>query len=115
MPVTCSRVSVAPAVSPISASFSFIALPTLDLLGAAYAKTDSRAGGQFLDFSSGLFSCGLIVERTTINLFSMSNQNGAPKETAQAVMNHPSKAVTPNNAQPFVSRFQSMFQPIGKP
>src|ERR1043166_7063842 len=33
---------------------------------------------QSFDFSSGLFSFGLTVERTTMNLFSKSNQNGEP-------------------------------------
>jgi catechol 2,3-dioxygenase-like lactoylglutathione lyase family enzyme len=38
-----------------------------------------------------LFSCGLTVERTTIILLSMSNQKGAPSETASAVTSQPSK------------------------
>src|SRR5947207_14639175 len=41
-----------------------------------------------------LFSLGLTVERTTMNLFSTSNQNGAPRQTANAVSSHP-KIVSP--------------------
>src|ERR1041384_4018534 len=44
---------------------------------------------QSFDASSGLFSFGFTVARTTINLFSMSNQNGAPSESAKAVINQP--------------------------
>src|SRR5437588_12171416 len=46
---------------------------------------------QSFDGSSGLFSFGFTVERTTMNLFSRSNQNGAPRETAKAVSSHPNK------------------------
>jgi hypothetical protein len=41
-----------------------------------------------------LFSCGFTVLRTTINLFSVSNQNGAPNEIASAVISHPASSVT---------------------
>src|SRR5437764_1258575 len=41
-----------------------------------------------------LFSFGLTVERTTMNLFSTSNQNGAPRQTANAVRSQP-KMVRP--------------------
>ena len=46
---------------------------------------------QSFDFSSGLFSFGFTVERTTMNLLSMSNQKGAPREIARAVSNQPRK------------------------
>src|ERR1041384_8440824 len=39
--------------------------------------------------SSGLFSCGLIVERTTMHLLSRSNQNGAPSAPARAGTSQP--------------------------
>src|SRR5215213_1128094 len=41
------------------------------------------------DDSSGLFSCGLTVERTTITLLRRSNQKGAPIEIAAAVKSQP--------------------------
>src|SRR5215212_3485518 len=37
-----------------------------------------------------LFSCGLTVERMTMNLLSRSNQKGAPCETARPVRMRPS-------------------------
>src|SRR5207302_11358981 len=55
---------------------------------------------QSFDFSSGLFSFGLTVERTTMNLFSMSNQKGAPREIARAVSNQPRKLILNCTAQP---------------
>ena len=54
-------------------------------ISAAIAEDDCQDFG----FSSGLFSFGLTVERTTMNLFNMSNQKGAPSETASAVISHP--------------------------
>src|SRR5262249_38395386 len=39
--------------------------------------------------SSGLFWWGFTVDRTTITLFSRSNQNGAPSEAATAVKSQP--------------------------
>src|SRR5713226_4348714 len=50
-------------------------------------RARSATRRQLFDGSSGLFSFGLTVERTTTNLFSRSNQNGAPSETASAVIN----------------------------
>src|ERR1051325_7150412 len=41
------------------------------------------------DDSSGLFSCGLTVERMTMTLFRRSNQKGAPIEMAAAVNSQP--------------------------
>ena len=48
---------------------------------------------QDFGFSSWLFSFGFTVERTTMNLLSMSNQKGAPSEMANAVMSQPSQPV----------------------
>jgi hypothetical protein len=47
---------------------------------------------QFFDPSTSLFSLGLIVERITMNWFSVSNQKGAPRVTAIPVNNHPTIA-----------------------
>lgn len=55
------------------------------------AKPPWPYGCLSLEPSSWLFSCGLTVERTTINLFSRSNQKGAPRETAMAVISQPSR------------------------
>ena len=58
----------------------------------ARANADGRRSCQAypsFDFSDWLFSCGLTVPRTTMNLFNVSNQNGAPSESAIAVINHP--------------------------
>ena len=41
------------------------------------------------DASGRLFSWGFTVERMTMNLFSRSNQNGAPNEMAKAVISQP--------------------------
>src|SRR6202162_301754 len=81
--------------------------------------------GQSLGFSSRLFSWGLIVDRTTMTLFSISNQKGAPSETAQAVTSHPSTDQDAKSAQNlYCSHWplpwseagcQSTFQPMGKP
>lgn len=56
-----------------------------DLLGPTYWSVPS------FDFSSPLFSLGLTVERTTMNLFSTSNQNGAPSMMARMVTSQPAK------------------------
>src|SRR5579875_861060 len=59
--------------------------------------TDCIATGEMLqDFeaSFGLFSEGLTVPRTTMILFSVSNQNGAPRDKAPAVMHHPTTAMS---------------------
>src|SRR6266852_5809196 len=52
-------------------------------------------------FSGVLFSCGFTVLRTTINLFSVSNQNGAPNEIASAVTIHPASTVSAVNVASF--------------
>ena len=66
--------------------------------GAPVATTTVEADWDFdlsfplclsLDDSSGLFSSGLTVERTTIIRLSRSNQKGAPNEIAKPVINHP--------------------------
>jgi hypothetical protein len=39
--------------------------------------------------SAPLFSCGFTVDRITMILLSMSNQKGAPSDTANAVRSQP--------------------------
>src|SRR5205814_4320894 len=78
---------------------------------------------QSFDFSSGLFSFGFTVERTTINLFSMSNQNGAPSEIANAVNSQPNRCDRNGGyhrekklpSQKCKPGHSSSFQPMGKP
>ena len=50
-----------------------------------------------------LFSWGFTVLRTTINRFSVSNQNGAPNEIASAVITHPASSVSVLRAAPLQS------------
>lgn len=59
----------------------------LDVQVSGYAEDGLRA-------PAGLFSRGLRVERTIMNLPSISNQNGAPSATAIAVNNQPPKTFT---------------------
>src|SRR6266436_3958013 len=60
----------------------------------AFFRRNIKPGSSYpFAFSGVLFSCGFTVLRTTINLFSGSNQNGAPNEIASAVINHPAHTV----------------------
>jgi hypothetical protein len=57
-------------------------------------RTKSKNGQKMknqpsLVLSVWLFSCGLTVLRTTMNLFRVSNQNGAPRDRAIEVMIQP--------------------------
>src|SRR6186997_1042753 len=47
------------------------------------------------DASLGLFSVGLTVARTTMNLLRTSNQKGAPSEIPKIVSNQPARAIIP--------------------
>src|SRR3954469_1616409 len=80
----CAAVTVALATS-LPAPTACVFAPTSPFAVAAFA---ALLCGSF-DDSSGLFSCGFTVERTTMNLFRMSNQNGAPSVAAFAVMIQP--------------------------
>src|SRR5437879_13397507 len=75
---------------------------------------------QSFDGSSGLFSFGLTVERTTMNLFSMSNQNGAPSESARAVTSQPTILKSQRGLFIYTDRGSfslsgDLVQPIGNP
>jgi hypothetical protein len=59
------------------------------------------------DASGGLFSSGLTVERTTMNLFKMSNQKGAPSEIPNAVTTQP-KIISRIAEKPIVSSAQGV-------
>ena len=63
----------------------------MDGLRVRHSVADAAIFGVLGSFepSSLLFSLGFTVDRTTMTLFSMSNQKGAPREIARAVMSHP--------------------------
>ena len=53
--------------------------------GSLFAVDDVPGAGLSFEGCSWLFSVGLTVNRMTMNLFSRSNQNGAPCEMAKPV------------------------------
>ena len=52
-------------------------------------QTSRRSQIHYLAFSSSCSSGDLPMPRTAMNLFSTSNQNGAPSEPASAVISKP--------------------------
>src|ERR1700680_1824906 len=95
------------------------------LLSGEQGNTEARfsrtvtSGPYYLDGlslvpSSLLFSCGLTVERTTMILFKISNQNGAPRDTAIAVRRKPGNPFR-NSTNPLRVGGHVPFQPIGMP
>src|SRR4026208_1377625 len=107
---------------PLAISFLLFNSP----LGGGVRKCPACLFAQSFELSSGLFSCGLTAERITMNLFSRSNQNGAPSEIARAVKSQPSQCHwscshqpprSPAQVQPVKFRLGSLLSshPIGKP
>ena len=64
----------------------------------AYAEALSLGSWRSSEDSSGLFSWGFTVDRTTINLLSTSNQKGAPSITANAVTRQPHRTIHQSDA-----------------
>src|SRR5215469_10035983 len=98
MPLSCAAIFIVPAAASRAAAHArFLQLDIASpFLVPRHSKTidPGRLGYLLLglasfEASSPLFSRGLIVERTTMNLFNRSNQKGAPSESAIAVKNHP--------------------------
>lgn len=85
---------------PVQASAS-VQVAQAALMDGAFAgapasgciKSVMGLGAASFDASLWLFSLGLMVDRTTMNLFRTSNQKGAPSMMAKAVTNQPMTAL----------------------
>src|SRR5262249_51102306 len=61
------------------------------------------------------FCPGVMEERSTTILFRRSNQNGAPREAAEAVRNQPSKAASKSFGELRRVSYRSSFHPMTMP